>query len=473
MSLKEYNKKRDFTKTNEPSGNKSQGSGRFVVQYHKARTDHYDFRLEYNGVLLSWAVPKGLSKNPKVKRLAVKVEDHPTDYIDFEGIIPKGNYGAGTVEIFDSGNYSPIIEMDKGLKKGHVKVLLNGEKLKGVWSLIKTDGENWLAVKYSDEFAKNNDKPSKLPFKKCSVMLATLAQKIPHGKDWVYEIKYDGYRILAFFENGSVTLKSRNQTDYTKKFNKIANALKDIDAENFIVDGEVVAFDENGRSDFGLLQQSIKNGKAEIYFVVFDLIALNGIDLREEPLLKRKEKLERLIYKSGNRLIFSHHVDDGKKCFELAKENNLEGIIAKKASSKYVSSRSENWLKIKNSQRQEFVVCGFTTTEKNEYLSALILGYYDGSSLVYAGKVGTGFSENDKKILHQALSKIKRKTSPFKDYSEKSATFVKPILVAQIKFAEWTKENLLRQPSFLGLREDKNAKEVVREGFDGNKNNKS
>lgn len=473
MSLKEYNKKRDFTKTNEPSGKKNSGSGRFVVQYHKARADHYDFRLEYNGVLLSWAVPKGLSKNPKIKRLAVKVEDHPTDYIDFEGIIPEGNYGAGTVEIFDSGNYTPIIEMNKGLKKGHLKVLLNGEKLKGIWSLIKTDEKNWLAVKYSDEFATKKDNPSKLPFKKCSPMLATLTKKIPTGKDWIFEIKYDGYRILAYSENKKVTLKTRNQTDYTQKFKQIADALKEIDAENFIIDGEVVEFDENGRSDFGLLQQSIKKGKIDLYFVVFDLLALNGNDLRELKLVERKEKLQRLTYKSGNRLIFSHHVDKGKDCFEFAKENNLEGIIGKKASSKYVGARSGDWLKIKNSQRQEFVICGFTVSEKNELLSALILGYYDGDELIYAGKVGTGFNEKDKKILHDAFMKIKRKTSPFKDYKEKSVIFVKPILVAEIKFTEWTKDNLLRQPSFLGLREDKKAKEVVRESFNGNKNNKS
>ncbi len=467
MSLKEYNKKRDFKATTEPKGKtKSTSAKKFVIQYHEARAKHYDFRLEHKGVLLSWAVPKGLSKNPNVKRLAVMVEDHPIDYMNFEGVIPKGNYGAGTVEIFDKGDFLPIEDVSKGLKKGHIKIVLNGEKLKGAWSLIKTKGDQWLIIKIDDEYAtlKEKIKKTNLPFKACSVQLASMSKSIPKGKDWVFEIKYDGYRMLSFVEKGKVKILSRNGIDYSKKFEKICNALQKIDQDSFVIDGEIVSFDKKGRSDFGLLQESIKHKNHDLFYVIFDLLSLNGEDLRKKTLLERKEKLERLLFKADRSLIFSSHVDKGKETFEFAKKNNLEGIIAKNINSIYSGTRNEDWLKIKCYYRQEFVIAGYTTTEKNELLSALLLGFYDKNKLIYVGKVGTGFSDRLSKELNSKFQKHIRKNCPFDEkINEKNVTWLTPFFVAEVQFAELTKEKLLRQASFIGLREDKKAKDVVLE----------
>lgn len=467
MSLKKYNEKRNFSSTSEPKGKvKHSGAKKFVIQYHEARAKHYDFRLEHKGVLLSWAVPKGLSQNPKDKRLAVMVEDHPIDYAQFEGVIPKGNYGAGTVEIYDEGEYLPIDDIDKGLKKGHLKIVLNGRKYKGGFSLVRMDKENWLIVKMEDDFCqeKTVKKKMTLPFKTATVQLATLSKELPKQKEYIYEIKYDGYRILSFVENGKVKLLSRNNTEYTNKFKNITQSLKNIDATSFVLDGEVVMFDKNGKSDFGLLQESIKKKRNEFYYVVFDLLALNGEDLRNLPLLERKSKLERLLFKSDKFLIFSSHVEKGKESFDFAKKNNLEGIIAKKKNSIYSGKRNEDWLKIKCYLRQEFVIAGFTTSDKNEVLSALILGYYKGDKLIYVGKVGTGFDEQTKSQLIRIFEKHTRKSCPFKENLKiANAIWLTPKLVAEIQYAELTKEGVLRQPSFIGLRKDKDAKDVVLE----------
>ncbi len=461
MKLTEYKNKRNFEKTLEPKGKvKNTNNALFVIQYHKARTTHYDFRLEHNGVLLSWAIPKGLSFNPNEKRLAVMVEDHPIDYANFEGIIPKGNYGAGTVEIYDKGVYMPLIDVSKGLKKGHLKILLNGEKHKGVWSFVKLDEKNWLAIKGEDEFVKDKKNDIKLPFTNCSVMLATLTEKIPTGKEWIFEIKYDGYRIVAYKQNEKIKLVSRNGVDYTNKFKNIAESLKELE-ENFVIDGEVVSLDQNGKSDFGLLQTNLKHNKGNVFYVVFDLLAINNEDLRKTPLYKRKERLERLLYNLPKNVIFSQHFNKGKECFEFAKNNELEGLVAKKQNSYYHEKRSDEWLKIKCYLRQEFVIGGYTTTEKNELLSAILLGYYKDQKLIYVGKVGTGFDDNTKKLLSQAFKKLLRKTCPFYEFTHKKAIWLKPVLVAEIKYTEITKDKLLRQPSFIGLREDKKAKEIT------------
>ena len=465
MKLKEYKKKRDFARTNEPVGDIEKNSANnFVVQLHRARAKHYDLRLQHKGVLISFAVPKGLSNNPKDKRLAVHVEDHPVDYINFEGIIPKGNYGAGTVDIFDSGTYIPLADFDKGLKKGHLKFFLNGEKLKGGWDIFKTDEKNWLAVKIDDQFARASKQKTKLPFSTVDVQLATLVNQIPRGKNWVFEIKYDGYRICAFVENGKARLCTRNGNDYTAKFPKIAKALANLDVENTVFDGEVVAFDENGRSDFGLLQNNMKSGKNNFVFVVFDILALDGDDLRALSLMQRKEKLQRVLYKAEIPLMFSSHVSKGKEAFGFAKAHNLEGVIAKNADAPYTSGRSDDWQKIKCIHRQEFVIGGFATSEKNEVISAIYLGYYENKKLIFVGKVGTGLSESLRQELRQKFEKIARKTCPFSpSLNDKNAVWLKPTLVAEIKFAELTKDNLLRQPSFVGLRGDKLAKDVVLE----------
>ena len=471
MRLSEYNKKRNFSKTKEPQGEnvdtkKKSKSLSFVVQYHQARAKHYDLRLEFEGVLLSWAVPKGLSTNPEDKRLAVMVEDHPLDYAGFEGIIPKGNYGAGSVEIFDKGTYEPIIDMEKGLKKGHIKVVLFGEKLKGEWSLVKIDKKNWLAIKGDDEFANQptNKESSQNPFNKCEVTLATLSNEIPKGKDWGFEIKYDGYRILAFLENGKAKLFTRNHNDYTVKFSQVAKSVENLSVNSVVLDGEVVAFDENGRSDFGLLQDYLKNGK-NVYYAVFDVLAYNGVDLREKEFKERRKRLEILLNKAPENLILSSLViGKGKQCFSLAKKNNLEGIIAKKLDSCYVGKRTNDWLKIKCYARQEFVIVGFTTTEKNPDLSAVLLGYYEKDSLVFVGKVGTGFDEKQRQLLAKKFKAHESKESYLaKEPKIKNVKWLRPVLVAEIQFAELTKDKILRQPSFVGLREDKDARNVVLE----------
>ena len=464
--LGEYHKKRRFSATPEPVGKvQNTKQKRFVVQLHRARAKHYDFRLEHKGVLVSFAVPKGLSLSPEDKRLAVKVEDHPVDYLNFEGIIPKGNYGAGTVEIFDTGTYTPLENMEKGLKNGHIKVFLEGQKLVGAWAIVKMEDNNWLLIKEKDEFVKT--KPQKvqgLPFKKVSPQLATLRDDLPKGKDWVFEIKYDGYRSIAFAQNGKVKIFSRNGVDYSKKFETITKSLEKIDAKNFVLDGEVVVFDASGKSDFGLLQDAIKNAQNTLVFVVFDLLALDGQDIRQNTLLNRKKRLEMLVFKAEPNIVYSQHVTQGKKALEFAQKNALEGIVAKRTTSFYLGTRNEDWIKVKCTKRQEFVVAGFTTTEKNQVLSAILVGYYQENDLIFVGKVGVGFSDEDKENLYKKFKSHIRKTSPFSnEKSIKNAVYLSPKFVAEIAYAEITKDGRLRQPKFLGLRHDKAPKNVVLE----------
>lgn len=471
MSLEKYKEKRNFSKTGEPKGSQApkKGAKQFVIQYHQARSKHYDFRLEHNGVLLSWAVPKGLSNKTTDKRLAVMVEDHPIEYASFEGTIPKGNYGAGEVKIYDKGVFLPLEDFDSGLKKGHLKFLLNGEKYKGGWDLIKAKDNNWLIIKSQDEFAGKEIKQKGLknPFSTAQVELALLSEKIPKGKDWIFEIKYDGYRILSYIENGKCTLVTRNGQDYSKKFPKICDALVKLPFECGVLDGEMVVFDQNGRSDFGLLQERMKNGEGGFYYIIFDILALNGEDLRGDTLKQRKSILEKLLKNPPENLILSSYVvDKGQESFNLAKKMSLEGIVAKKLSSKYLGKRSGEWLKIKCYQRQEFVIGGYVKSEKNPLLSALLVGYYQDGRLIYAGKVGSGLDENDKKNISQKLKKLARKSCPFDNMAsfKEDVVWVTPKLIAEISYSEMTKSNLLRQPSFLGLREDKSAKEVKKEG---------
>ena len=390
MRLKKYNEKRDFSKTVEPEGKVQKSSQkRFVIQFHRARRDHYDFRLEHNGVLVSWAIPKGLSENHKDKRLAVKVEDHPLDYISFEGRIPKGQYGAGTVEIWDDGTYECEPTLSKGLKEGSFKVALIGKKLQGIWAFVKMEGDNWLAIyekAQPQKSAQSKEKTIKTlkkslnrnPFDFASVKLALLSEKIPKGKDWAFEIKYDGYRTLAFVENGKTILKSRNNKDFTQKFKSLCAELSDFANENSAVfDGEVVAFDENGRSDFSLLQQAIKNGKEQLFYVIFDILALNGEDLRAKPLKERRKALESFKLFPPHILLSQQAIDKGKESFALAKKLNLEGIVAKNLNSLYDGQRNEDWQKIKCYKKQEFVIGGFETSDKNQELSAILLGAYN------------------------------------------------------------------------------------------------
>jgi len=458
MSLKNYNNKRDFNKTTEPKGKKNTTKTKklkFVIQHHYARREHYDFRLEHNGILLSFAVPKGLPTEFNTKNLAVHVEDHPIEYINFKGTIPKGNYGAGIVEIFDKGEYIPKHSITSGLKKGHIKFKLIGKKIKGNYSLIKTNEPNWLIIKTDDEKIKN-------PFNKVDVKLALLSNNIPL-KDYLFEIKYDGYRIVSFCEKNKIKLLSRNNVDYTLKFSEIVNSLESID-KTFVVDGEIVVFDSLGRSDFSLLQKSIKEKKQNFVYVIFDILSYMGKDLRQLALIERKQILEENFNNLPNNIMLSSYViNHGKQTFNFAKKHNLEGVVAKKIDSVYNSLRNLDWLKIKCYKRQEFVIGGYLTSEKNKTLSAILVGYYSNSDFIFIGKVGTGFSESVKTELSKKFNIIKRKTSPFKNLKNYNAIWLQPKVICEIQYAEITKSNALRQPSFIGLRKDKNPKDVVLE----------
>ncbi len=489
MSLEKYKEKRDFSKTAEPEG-KSRKKARkqkiFVVQYHEARAKHYDFRLEHNGVLLSWAVPKGPSMNPADKRLAVHVEDHPLDYASFEGVIPKGEYGAGSVIIWDKGTFVALESFNQGLKKGSLKFELFGERLKGKWALVRLkDEKNWLLIKDRDEHAKSSsssrpssvvsgmtskqlvEAKSKNPTGKFQPQLAKLESEIPKGKQWAFEIKYDGFRIMAFIEQNSVKLLSRNFKDYSQNFPEVKAALEKLaNGRAMILDGEMIVPDESGRSDFGLLQTHIKTGSGSAVYVVFDLLALDGKDLRLLPLKDRKAQLEKLLKKASLQISYSQHVQgNGEKCFEAAQKLGLEGVVAKKLDSLYSGSRNGDWVKIKCRKRQEFVIGGFSlSTKKPGQIASLMLGAYQNGKLIFYGRAGSGITEDFSKHLLNLFKKLKCKTSPFFDAlklaSKEQVVWVKPKLVAEIEFAELTQDNLLRQASFKGLREDKGAGDV-------------
>lgn len=503
VQLNEYNQKRNFERTFEPEGKteNSEESLRFVVQHHLARREHYDLRLEWNGVLLSWAVPKGPSYDTHDKRLAVRVEDHPLEYRNFEGTIPKGEYGGGVVMLWDEGYWEPYVNVDEGLSEGMLKFVLKGRRLKGKWALIRLKGkagetkDNWLLLKEKDEYVKaeegmseftisirtgrtmaeiekgQDEKITKNPFYKADVQLAKLVKTVPEGDDWLYEMKYDGYRIMAFVEGNNARLITRNGNDFSKRFYEISSSLIDwAKGRAFVLDGEVVITDESGKTDFQALQNYLKNKKSQnLTYIIFDLLALDGVDIREQPLVKRKEILENLMKDAPKRLYYSRYVKGyGKESFAAACESNMEGIIGKKVDSTYNGTRNDDWVKLKCDKRQEFVIGGYTLSDKRiSGVSSLILGVYEGDKLVYAGRAGTGFSESDMKVLEIKFEKIKRVESPFietpKSKPNEKIIWLEPELVAEIKFAEWTKENLLRQASFKGIRTDKSPKDIKRE----------
>ncbi|MGI6150448.1 MAG: DNA ligase D [Christensenellales bacterium] len=502
-SLLEYSQKRNFAITPEPKGGAeaSEDELRFVVQHHIARADHYDFRLEWRGALLSWAVPKGPSFNPKDKRLAVHVEDHPLEYRHFEGTIPKGEYGGGTVMLWDEGIWEPLGNVDEGLSSGSLKFVLHGKRLRGRWALIRMKpkpGEganNWLLLKERDEFAREEDGISvhttsirtgrtmeeieqgtketlpKNPFSHTEVQLAKLVRSVPEGEDWLFELKYDGYRIVAYVEANSARLFTRNGNDYTGRFRRVADALIDWAAGRALVlDGEMAVTDEQGRTDFQALQGAIKNPAGKnLTYIVFDLLALNGEDLRHRPLIERKELLEELMQNAPKALHYSRHVKgNGKESFAAACRMGLEGIVGKRADSTYTGTRDGSWIKLKCGARQEFVVGGYTrTAKKTRGFSALLLGVYENGELVYAGRAGTGFSRSTMEELSQKFEPLIRQNCPFqttpKKRSDEILTWLSPELAAEIQFAEWTDEGLLRQASFKGLRTDKDPKKIQRE----------
>jgi bifunctional non-homologous end joining protein LigD len=464
--LAEYKKKRDPKKTPEPFGGKKRGNQPiFVVQRHDARRLHYDFRLERNGALASWAVPKGVPLEPGQQHLAVHVEDHPLEYATFAGEIPKGQYGAGTVEIWDSGTYELVEEK----KDGGLTIRLHGKKLNGTYALVPAhlsgDEKNWLIIRKKDDTAAAARKP-----RKYQPMLATLAAEVPKG-DWLYEIKWDGYRIIATVSGGEPELRTRKDQDYTQRFENVAKELvKALKTPDCVVDGEVCALDEEGRPSFSAMQQG-RPGTPIVYYV-FDLLEVEGEPIIDLPLEDRRARLEKLLNKRNKTIRFSESFDDGESLLEAANQQGLEGIMAKRLGSRYLpGKRSRDWLKIKGHGRQEFVIAGYTPGKgrREGTLGSLVLGAYQGGKLVYVGNVGTGFNDAEIKRLLAKLKPLERHTSPFEDVPKMprvrkgDVIWVEPKLVAEVEFVEWTHDGRLRAPSYKGLREDKEASDVVRE----------
>lgn len=504
--LNQYNEKRNFNRTAEPEGETAapEEALRFVVQHHIARKDHYDFRLEWDGALMSWAVPKGPSYDTRDKRLAVKVEDHPLEYRNFEGTIPKGEYGGGVIMLWDEGFWEPQGNAEGGLRSGALKFVLKGRRLKGKWALIRLKArtgetkDNWLLLKEKDEYAKNGDgisefttsirtgrtmtgieegedeKNAKNPFSAADVQLAKLVGTVPKGGDWLFELKYDGYRIVAFVEAGGVRLQTRNGNDYTKRFEAVASSLIDWAAGRaMVLDGEMTVTDASGKTDFQALQNYMRNPKAQnLTYIIFDLLALDGADLRARSLIDRKETLETLMKDAPKNLRYSRHVQgNGKDSFDVACEMGMEGIVGKKADSIYSGTRNGDWIKLKCEKRQEFVIGGYTLSDKKvRGVSSLLLGIYEGEELIYAGRAGTGLSASGMKELKAKFESLRRAGSPFKlapkPRSNEIITWLEPELAAEIKFAEWTEDNLLRQASFKGLRTDKNPRDIRMEKAD-------
>lgn len=508
MSLKTYRAKRDLKKSHEPKGKKYSKKNEnlpvFCIQKHAASHLHYDFRIEYKGVLLSWAIPKGPSLNPKDKRLAIRVEDHPFDYRHFEGVIPKGNYGAGTVMIWDEGTYSIPPEttfkdieraVNQGLEKGHLEIELHGSKLKGGFVLVKlqNDDKSWLFFKKKDEFESKEEvlsmdisarsersmteiggnqttqkgvKLKKIP-QKIKPMLAKLVEAPFDDDAWIFETKWDGYRSLAYIQNKSVNLYSRNYLSFNDTFKPVREDLQQI-AETCILDGEIVILDKEGKSKFQLMQNYQKNKQGNLFYYVFDILYYKDRDLRDLPLIERKEILKQLLEKYQLSIVrYSEYIENqGITFFKMADKYGLEGIMGKKKESPYLSKRSDSWVKIKTHKRQEAVIGGFTAPRgSRKHFGALLLGVYEDQKLVYIGHTGGGFNTKLLSDVYKKMQQLIQKKSPFSTVPKPNAavTWVKPVLVCEIAFAEWTTEGIARQPIFQGLRMDKKAQQVHRE----------
>ncbi len=540
--LERYRSMRDFSKTAEPSGEAKSaapaGSLPFVIQKHAATRLHYDFRLGLHGVLKSWAVTKGPSYVPGDKRLAVQVEDHPMEYGGFEGTIPKGQYGGGTVMLWDEGTWEPVGDPDQSLAKGNLKFILHGQKLHGKWVLVRMGGKaaneskpNWLLIKEHDEYEQTADAepitekepnsvltqrdidaiardedhvwqsnrpetssgnkssaakparpapfaPTKLPGRKealpgfISPQLASEAPEPPAGEQWVHELKLDGYRIQAHIDKaGKVRLYTRSGLDWTHRMAPVAREFGRLSVESAILDGEVVVLDQHGQSSFADLQAAFEEGaKHPLTYFAFDLLHLNGHNLRQEPLVERKKILAQMLGSLGEQetVRYGQHLEtEGDPIFKEACKMGAEGIISKRADSVYTSGRTKSWIKIKCVRLQEFVVGGFTKPNNGtEGIGALLLGYYDQKKLIYAGRTGTGFTQVSSRHLRKQLEAMRQTRMPFEDVpgsAAKGALWVRPELVAQVRFSTWTADNLVRQASFKGLREDKKATEVRRE----------
>lgn len=477
-----YNSKRDFKVTPEPAGEAHKTKKRlsYFIQRHDATRLHFDFRLELDGVLKSWAVPKGPSLSPKEKRLAVEVEDHPFDYGTFEGAIPMGEYGGGHVLLWDKGEWIPHGDPHEGLRKGRLSFTLAGDRLEGGFALVRmrSRGEtktNWLLIKEKDEFSCEGPKAeitrsAKVPsFEKLGLELATLVPEIPRQEGWIYEIKLDGYRALVSLENGKATVRSRNGKDWTERFSRIRKAIEALPITNAVFDGEVCAVDAEGRTRFQDLQNALSEGAEDaLQYFMFDLLFVDGFDIRDRPLLVRKAILESVLHGAKPPLVFLTHLDSKENITTLFKEvcrRGMEGLIAKKRERSYVRGRGGDWVKIKCLRRQELAIVGFTKPGgARSGFGALLLGVKEDDGFRYVGKVGTGFSEKSLADLSKKLKKLVVPESAARGAPRmRDATWVKPALVCEVSFTEWTRDGSLRHPSFLGLREDKEASEVVRE----------
>jgi bifunctional non-homologous end joining protein LigD len=471
--LTDYRRKRDSARTPEPmagaaKSRKGDRSPQFVVQRHDARRLHYDFRLERDGVLASWAVPKGVPLEPGQRALAVHVEDHPLEYATFEGEIPKGQYGAGSVEIWDTGTYELVEEK----KDGGLTVRLEGHRLRGLWTLIpaRLDGDpkNWLLIRKRGDGADGSDSPSRARYQ---AMLATPEADVPAGAGWSFEVKWDGYRALAYLRGGEATLLSRNGNDLTVRFAGVAKALeKAVKTPDCVLDGEVCALDEQGRPSFSAMQQG-KPGTPIVY-EVFDVLEVDGDPLVDLPLRERRTRLARLLDRRNATVRLSETFDDGPGLLEAAEQQQLEGIVAKRVDSPYrQAKRTRDWLKIKTHGRQEFVIAGYTKGQgrRTGRFGSLVLGVWRGDDFVYVGNVGTGFTD---RVIDELLAKLRpleQKESPFEvvpkmpKVRRADVVWVKPELVCEVEFVEWTHDGRLRAPSFQGLRDDKQPREVHRE----------
>jgi bifunctional non-homologous end joining protein LigD len=519
-ALMEYRTRRRFDSTPEPKGKaRRRRKGRlYTIQKHAARRLHYDLRLELDGVLKSWAVTRGPSLDPADKRLAVRTEDHPVEYATFEGVIPEGNYGAGTVLLWDRGTWEPIGDPREGLEQGKLVFRLDGERLTGRWALVRfrasrdAKRENWLLIKERDEaatadadvtgthtksVASGRDmaavaaepdaawtggagrKPKKTAGRRAPragtslpsfrpPALATLTDAPPEGKGWLFEIKFDGYRALAAADGDRVRIYTRNGLDWTRRYPSVAEALRSLDLRGALLDGEITVFDGKGRPDFGALQRALKGEGGRLAYFAFDLLEKGGKSLADRSLVERKRRLQALLGEAGRTgpVFYTDHVEgNGGEMHGALCDRGFEGVIAKRADAPYRSGRGKAWLKVKCARTQEFVIVGWSPSPRGRPFSSILLGQYEDGSLRYSGRVGTGFSHDELDMLARRFAGLARKSAPVEAPRAvaRTARWVRPELVAQVAFTEFTRDGLVRQGRYQGLREDKPARAVGRE----------